>query len=74
MTKIDYQIGLESNLYITGGEYGDHIQDDNTHKGFIKFNRSFDDCNIESHAVGAVPYNFVPLPHRTPSPTTDETT
>ncbi|EAY15967.1 hypothetical protein TVAG_262170 [Trichomonas vaginalis G3] len=37
--------------------------------GFMKFNRRFDDCNIESNAVGAVPYNFVPLPHRTPEPT-----
>ncbi|EAY04912.1 hypothetical protein TVAG_016840 [Trichomonas vaginalis G3] len=37
--------------------------------GFMRFNRRFDDCNIESQAVGAVPYNFVPLPHRTPAPT-----
>lgn len=43
------------------------------YKGFMKFNRRFDDCNIESHAVGAVPYNFVPLPYRTPSPTENDT-
>jgi hypothetical protein len=39
------------------------------YKSLMLFNRRFDDCNIESHAVGAVPYNFVPLPFRTPSET-----
>ena len=29
-------------------------------KGFMKFNRRFDDCLIESQAVGPVPYNFIP--------------
>ncbi|EAX95121.1 hypothetical protein TVAG_033410 [Trichomonas vaginalis G3] len=68
------QIKLASDsgqLYITG--LTDDWQDGTTNKkGFMQFNRRFDDCNIESQAVGAVPYNFVPLPHRTPSPTEDE--
>jgi len=34
--------------------------------GIIKFNRRFDDSNIESQAVGAVPWNFQPKPWRTP--------
>jgi len=38
-------------------------------KGIMKFNRRFDDSLIESQAVGAVPYNFVPLPIRTPEQT-----
>lgn len=37
--------------------------------GIIKFNRRFDDSNIESQAVGAVPWNFIPKPWRTPSAT-----
>ncbi|EAY09735.1 hypothetical protein TVAG_413850 [Trichomonas vaginalis G3] len=59
------QIKLEP-LEIVGsgnGKQGNNI------KGFMRFNRMFDDCNIESNSIGAVPYNFVPLPHRTPSPT-----
>ncbi|EAY07094.1 hypothetical protein TVAG_342580 [Trichomonas vaginalis G3] len=70
VTTKDDQIRIDT-LNIAG--YGGGVQSDSV-KGFIKFNRRFDDCNIESHAVGAVPYNFVPLPHRTPSPTDDETT
>jgi hypothetical protein len=38
-------------------------------KAVMKFNRRFDDCNIESHAVGAVPFNFIPHPWRTPEET-----
>ena len=41
-------------------------------RSLIKFNRRFDDCNIESHAVGAAPYNFVPHPYRTPEPTWED--
>ena len=41
-------------------------------RSLIKFNRRFDDCNIESHAVGAVPYNFVPHPYRTPEETWED--
>ena len=44
----------------------------NLKKSLIKFNRRFDDCNIESHAVGAVPYNFYPHPYRTPEPTWED--
>ncbi|EAY22416.1 hypothetical protein TVAG_378950 [Trichomonas vaginalis G3] len=55
-------------LYITSRYDGEQTGIPNFN-GFMKFNRRFDDCNIESHAVGAVPYNFVPLPHRTPHPT-----
>ncbi|EAX95903.1 hypothetical protein TVAG_304330 [Trichomonas vaginalis G3] len=59
------QIKIEP-LKVVGSGNGEQSS---TIKGFMKFNRRFDDCNIESHAVGAVPYNFVPLPHRTPEPT-----
>jgi len=41
-------------------------------KSLIMFNRRFDDCNIESHAVGAVPFNFVPHPWRTPEETPED--
>ena len=44
----------------------------NLAKAVIKFNRRFDDCNIESHAVGAVPFNFIPHPYRTPEETLNE--
>jgi len=37
--------------------------------GIMKFNRRFDDSNIESQAVGAVPFNFVPKAWRTLPPT-----
>ena len=37
--------------------------------GIIKFNRRFDDSTIESQAVGAVPFNFIPKPWRTPAST-----
>ena len=71
----DDQIGLNGSLMVTGSEVyseeNNNILSQNTNdiKGFMKFNRRFDDCNIESQAVGAVPYNFVPLPHRTPEET-----
>ena len=42
------------------------------YQGVIMFNRRFDDCNIESHAVGAVPFNFVPHPWRTPEATEED--
>jgi len=47
----------------------DTNEDSDIRTGVIKFNRRFDDSNIESHAVGAVPYNFIPKPWRTPQPT-----
>jgi hypothetical protein len=37
--------------------------------GIMHFNRRFDDSSIESQAVGAVPFNFHPLPERTQPPT-----
>ena len=37
----------------------------NHNRGFMKFNRRFDDCLIESQAVGAVPYNFIPSEKQT---------
>jgi len=41
----------------------------NEHTGVMQFSRRFDDSAIESQAVGAVPYNFVPRPWRTARPT-----
>jgi hypothetical protein len=40
-----------------------------TKSGIMRFNRRFDDSSIESQAVGAVPFNFHPLPLRTPQRT-----
>ncbi|OHS98272.1 hypothetical protein TRFO_35334 [Tritrichomonas foetus] len=37
--------------------------------GIVRFNRRFDDSNIESQAVGAVPFNFRPKAYRTPQAT-----
>lgn len=38
-------------------------------RGLMRFNRRFDDSLIESQAVGAVPFNFIPEPYpATPEP------
>ena len=50
VSETDKDGGSETNYTINNG---------NT-KGFMKFNRRFDDCMIESQAIGPVPYNFVP--------------
>jgi hypothetical protein len=42
---------------------------DGERSGVMRFNRRVDDSEIESHAAGAVPFNFRPLPERTPRPT-----
>jgi len=60
-TSIFYGLGVGAgNFKTTGSNCSSQT------KGIMKFNRRFDDSNIESHAVGAVPFNFVPLPVRTP--------
>lgn len=47
----------------------DYVQCDTSKRsGIMRWNRRFDDSGIESQAVGAVPYNFVPKPYRTPKP------
>ena len=60
-SNIKYQFYSDS--YVEGKQFD---------QGLIKFNRRFDDCNIESHAVGAVPFNFIPHPYRTPEETYDD--
>jgi hypothetical protein len=42
---------------------------ENGQSGLMRWARRVDDSNIESRAVGAVPYNFSPLTELTPKPT-----
>ena len=51
-------LGTEFGISVNSTEVG--VRVNNNGNGFMKFNRRFDDCLIESQAVGAVPYNFVP--------------
>jgi len=46
--------------------------EDDLFKAVIAFNRRWDDCSIETHAVGAVPVSFVPHPWRTPEETAED--
>ena len=69
----DSYTDLEQGSYVFDAEklvIGTPVSD--IRKSLIRFNRRFDDCNIESHAVGAAPYNFVPHPYRTPEPTWED--
>lgn len=68
-TITDYKAGETvygaTDVKATGGATSEVNYQTFSH-ALIKFNRRFDDCNIESHAVGAVPFNFIPHPWRTP--------
>lgn len=44
----------------------DHIECPGSRSGVMRFNRRFDEAKIESHAVGAIPFNFRPMPYKTP--------
>jgi len=46
-----------------------NVENNYAQTGVMKFIRRYDDSNIESQAVGAVPYNFIPMPWRTLQPT-----
>jgi hypothetical protein len=55
------------------GERTVYMMGNHSYSGIMRINRRFDDSYIESHAVGAVPFNFNPEPRPparpTPSPT-----
>ena len=62
-TNVSLKLGIQK-FSVTGSNCNA-----TNNKGIMKFNRRFDDCNIESNAVGAVPFNFYPMPVRTPEQT-----
>jgi hypothetical protein len=61
----DWVFGNMVNVTCPGGQtpYGTHVG--YRYSGIMRINRRFDDSYIESHAVGAVPFNFNPEPRPT---------
>ncbi|OHT17299.1 hypothetical protein TRFO_12432 [Tritrichomonas foetus] len=61
--------GEPCEVIFTADELTEYDCPSGSRSGVMRFNRRFDDSNIESQAVGAVPFNFQPKPYRTPRPT-----